>query len=187
MNKVSNKKAAAGRPVNRYDRVDVPAPDSFSTGICWIIADARSRKGMTKARLAELTGISPNSLVKYEKPLDEGGIEPSLKNMTKIAKALEIDPRTIFDEICAVNKITDDDDLLFFYSFRAKWKEKEIDEMFGIYEDSRIGKIVSMLTDIDREIASAVDNADFYKRMAVKRVEAAERRLESKTKSDPDD
>ena len=59
----------------------------------------RDKKGMSRAKLAQFTGINPNSLAKYENAGEEGGKYPSAKNLVKICEVLEIDPRTAFDYI----------------------------------------------------------------------------------------
>jgi len=67
----------------------------FPVTVSALLRIARDRKGMTRTKLAEFTGISPNTLVKYETEPDRGGKTPSLSRMMKIARVLEIDP--LFD------------------------------------------------------------------------------------------
>ncbi len=64
-----------------------------------MLKNAREKKGMTRTSLAKFSGISPNSLVKYEKAQEPGGKIPGLLNMVKLARILEIDPRWIFQRI----------------------------------------------------------------------------------------
>lgn len=116
-----------------------------------IIRDAREAKGMSKAHLSKISGVSQNSLVKYEKCGIEDGIEPSLKNIVRIAAALDIDPRRIFDSIVFQHAITkhDADHELNTFSVRLKWRDEE--KAMSNFRDENIAKIVSALTEIDRD------------------------------------
>lgn len=64
-----------------------------------LIRLAREEKGWPRTKLAEFAGISPNTMVKYEKAGEEGGQYPSSENLKKICELLEIDPRNAFDAI----------------------------------------------------------------------------------------
>jgi len=58
---------------------------------------SREQKGINRTKLARITGISPNTLVKYEKAQLPDGKIPSLPKMVTLARILELDPRMIFE------------------------------------------------------------------------------------------
>ncbi len=57
-----------------------------------------SRK-LSRAKLAEMAGVSPNSLAKWEKAGQPDGKYPPLPKLTRLCKILEIDPREIFNTV----------------------------------------------------------------------------------------
>lgn len=85
-----------------------------------MIRSAREKKGMTRTKLAEFTGISQNTLAKYEKAHELGGKTPGLSKMVKLAYVLEIDPRQIFQQIFDREREADDvlsENFSFIYHF----------------------------------------------------------------------
>lgn len=73
-----------------------------------MIRNARERKGIPRTKLAEFTGVKPNSMVRYEKAGEEGGKYPSLQNMVRICRVLEIDPRRVFQRVMEFDDPVDD-------------------------------------------------------------------------------
>ncbi len=67
--------------------------------LCRLIRKRREQKGIARTRFAKMVGISPNSMVKYEMPMAEGGKVPGTANLAKMCELLEIDPREVFDVI----------------------------------------------------------------------------------------
>lgn len=64
-----------------------------------LIRDAREARGMTRSKLAEFTGITANSLIRYELAGTPDGKYPPVKKLVLICEVLEIDPRNAFDAI----------------------------------------------------------------------------------------
>jgi len=105
-----------------------------------MIRTARERKGMTRTKLAEFTGISPNTLVKYELAQEEGGKTPALPKMVTIARVLEIDPRWIFQRIYDY-QVKEHDNFSFRNHFATdtdflNWKlaVKDVEELNAVLE-----------------------------------------------------
>lgn len=80
-----------------------------------IIRKNREKKGISRTALARILNISPNSLVKYEIAGEEGGQYPSLVNLGKICKFLEIDPRWVFEMLVRNNELDGTPGLKSFY------------------------------------------------------------------------
>jgi len=72
-----------------------------ATDLFWNLGDlltsAREKKGMSRAKLAQFTGISPNTLMRYEAAGSKNGKYPSAVKLTILCRFLEIDPRIAFD------------------------------------------------------------------------------------------
>ncbi|WP_227948270.1 helix-turn-helix transcriptional regulator [Sneathiella sp. HT1-7] len=125
-----------------------------------IIEQKRKDKGMTRAALAKFAGISPNSMVKYEKAGEADGKYPSMVNMAKIAEILEFDPRKIFECIANTEAIRRNPDFSFMYTFKDlenEWTgEHNAMELQGIgYE---MEKVFEALTELRKEIAQLKGN-----------------------------
>lgn len=78
--------------------------DKLNTeNVIWNLGDLlrsyRDKKGISRAKLAEFTGISSNTLMRYELAGQEGGKYPSAIKLTILCRFLEIDPRIAFDAI----------------------------------------------------------------------------------------
>lgn len=57
-----------------------------------LIKEARKNKGLTQKQLAEKTGLATVTIQQYERNLRE----PRLKNIIKIANALNVSPESLF-------------------------------------------------------------------------------------------
>lgn len=68
-----------------------PPPDIRTLGM--LLTDARSKMGLTRASLSKKTGISPNTLAKYEKAGSPGGKIPTAGKLAVICLYLQLDPR----------------------------------------------------------------------------------------------
>jgi transcriptional regulator with XRE-family HTH domain len=69
-----------------------------------------SRK-LSRAKLAELAGVNPNSLAKWEKAGQAGGKYPPLPKLTRLCKILEIDPREIFNTVYEQEEFREDPEI----------------------------------------------------------------------------
>lgn len=107
-----------------------------------IIRQAREDAGISRTGLAKITGISPNSMVKYEKAGEPEGKFPSLQNMAKIAQKLDIDPRRIFD-MC----LDDQAD----YSFSLHFYTFDMDERDDALADPRVIKAINLIREVGHE------------------------------------
>lgn len=154
--------------MKEVDQNQSPAPtDPFSATLGDLIREAREKKGMSKARLSKLTGISPNSLVKYEKAGHEGGMEPSLKNMAKISAVLDLDPRSVFERTCRDNNIYESEKSIdghrVLISFHSRWRERDAEyHLRTHYRNPKIRKIVDALASLDHEFAGVDLEAQYY-------------------------
>tara|TARA_E500000305_G_scaffold99084_2_gene91049 strand:- start:1327 stop:1860 length:534 start_codon:yes stop_codon:yes gene_type:complete len=104
----------------------------FSGSVGKTLKRARTQKGLSRAKVAEFIGISPNSLVKYELAGEDGGQFPPLPKLVRLCELLEIDPRLIFDII------RDNDDFKgkrdkfdFNYYFRDLNNEWTMEHLYG--------------------------------------------------------
>lgn len=64
-----------------------------------LIRKAREDKGLSRTKLAEFAGITPNSMVRYEMAGTSDGKYPPVKKLMKICEVLELDPRNAFDAV----------------------------------------------------------------------------------------
>ncbi|WP_093147663.1 helix-turn-helix domain-containing protein [Thalassobaculum litoreum] len=122
---------------------------------------AREAKGYSKAYLSKLTGISQNSLMKYE----NGDAEPPLKNAVVIAQALEIDPRRLFDRVWYVHKMGKDENKQeeSYYSFTRHWRRvDDADRENNQFKDPRFREVLSLLKEIDEEHDAIIDHQEHY-------------------------
>ena len=67
--------------------------NSFDGKLGRLIRDAREVRGMSRAKLADITGISVNTLASYEKVGQKGGKMPPANRLAMICIVLELDPR----------------------------------------------------------------------------------------------
>ena len=72
------------------------------------IKEYRKKRGITQAKLAELTGIHPVSIRKYE----VGMMEPQLQQIQRIADALEINVFMLQEEPHPKLRLNTEDDVL---------------------------------------------------------------------------
>ncbi|MFR6566899.1 MAG: helix-turn-helix domain-containing protein [Blautia wexlerae] len=68
---------------------------SINSGAGKLIKEARKNKGLTQKQLAEKTGLAVVTIQQYERNLRE----PRLKNIIKIANALNVSPESLFGSI----------------------------------------------------------------------------------------
>jgi len=73
----------------------IPPENDFHSTVGSMIWRAREEKGVSRAQLAKTTGISQNSLAKYEKAGEEDGQYPPLPKMALLCKELNLDPRKV--------------------------------------------------------------------------------------------
>ncbi|WP_417824644.1 helix-turn-helix transcriptional regulator [Thalassospira lucentensis] len=105
----------------------------YEGGFTWSLGEAirrmREKRGMSRTGLAKLTGISPNSMVKYEMAGQPDGKYPSLLNAAKISMALSLDPRWMFEMLFRAGEIKTDGDLasITFKSFVNHFKDEEME------------------------------------------------------------
>jgi len=123
-----------------------------------VIRLARERKGISRVKLAEFTGISLNALAKYEKAGDKEGKYPAMSKMVKIAEVLEIDPRWVFQMMVRCGDVDLTRDFDFFFFFKEKNDENRnqhmtaqlsgIDHVMGDFYDElkSLRKDISVLT-----------------------------------------
>lgn len=97
----------------------LPPESPFRQTVGGMIWRAREKKGISRAHLAKVTGISQNSLAKYEKAGEEDGQYPPLPKMALLCKELELDPRIVFRRTFSFEVINDDlaPDLFAFDDF----------------------------------------------------------------------
>ena len=57
-----------------------------------ILKEYRKKKGLTQKQLGEIVGVSTSTIAKYE----NGDLEPNLKVLSKLAKALDINMNDLF-------------------------------------------------------------------------------------------
>lgn len=55
------------------------------------IRDARESMKLTKRKLADIIGVSPQAVALWEKPSSAGGVKPSLKRIPQLESALAVD------------------------------------------------------------------------------------------------
>lgn len=114
----------------------LPGNDCPASSLGQLIRGARERKGWSRAKLSELSGISYNSMVKYELAGADGGQYPSLRNMAQLCQLLEIDPRHIFETFVDGNSDPLEPLFSFISFFRddQDWRRISHDTMVDIVE-----------------------------------------------------
>lgn len=114
----------------------------------------RERMGLARTKLAEFTGISPHTMVKYEKAGEPEGKFPSLPKLTKICEVLEIDPRIVLDRVSEFNFFAEKDPLAegeipfesaFNFSSHFRTESEWNDIRFSITETIEINEQYSVL------------------------------------------
>ncbi|MEQ8284440.1 helix-turn-helix transcriptional regulator [Thalassospira sp.] len=126
-----------------------------------LIRRTREKRGMSRTGLAKMTGISPNSMVKYEMAGQPQGKYPSLLNAAKISMALSIDPRWMFEMLFRAGEIKADSDFasLTFNSFVWHFKDMEMEGKIahvtsnGALADHYFEQMFEKLENLEKEVA----------------------------------
>lgn len=95
------------------------------------IKNLRTSKGLTQQELSRMTGISVNSLSRYERGLRQ----PTVEAVSKIAKALGIDPFSLFSFDMASNVLSDSINRNYFWTADLEDKLKQVGCSIGYYEE----------------------------------------------------
>ncbi len=93
---------------------NIPPEHPFKETVGGMIWRAREEKGITRVNLAKATGISQNSLAKYEKAGEDGGAYPPLPKMALICMELGLDPRTVMKRTFPFELDADDETFMPF-------------------------------------------------------------------------
>ncbi|WP_417821368.1 helix-turn-helix domain-containing protein [Terasakiella sp.] len=104
--------------------------DEFPYTLGWLLRKKRSEKGMSRVKLSKFTGITTNTLARYELAGLEGGKYPSAIKLMIICIHLEIDPREAFEYINRDPKISifkDETDGLFSFIYHFKSDNEWLD------------------------------------------------------------
>ncbi|MDW3205297.1 MAG: helix-turn-helix transcriptional regulator [Alphaproteobacteria bacterium] len=130
-------------------------------GLGGMLERERLSRKLSRAKLAELAGVNPNSLAKWEKAGLEDGKYPPLPKLTRLCKILDIDPRDVFEVVYresekqAPTDIDPETGIAFedpdAFSFKRHFQEKGAERDYG-YLHGKLGLIEHYLEQLFEKV-----------------------------------
>lgn len=106
----------------------LPAENPFFATVGSMIWRTREDKGISRAHLAKVTGISQNSLAKYEKAGEQDGQYPPLPKMALLCKELELDPREVLHRTFTLDEVVSGRIAPDFFAFEDFLRTLDVDK-----------------------------------------------------------